>query len=283
MVNAKELKSIDLASYTINMTAISLLFSIILSLFVIIAIGINMPQGIGSSIYIVPTIIVGTFMYSLYNFFCQGLLYNLLAKKLNNIQLIFGDNGEILKINSSQTATMIAIILTIQVILLYLVTVFILPLVLNATIQTLLFSGQQMVALSLYQIMAVISQPIFILLVIFGCLVISFVYILLGCYVYNNIARKGRFIQVNLSKENNLTAIDSIDYKKFAIAFSIIVLVLSIISAIISIISGGTIPGAIFQIIGSLVAGFIYGLLFAIFYNYIASKNGKIKLELIDL
>ena len=282
MVNAKELKSIDLASYTINMTAISLLFSIILSLFVIIAIGINMPQGIGSSIYIVPTIIVGTFMYSLYNFFCQGLLYNLLAKKLNNIQLIFGDNGEILKINSSQTATMIAIILTIQVILLYLVTVFILPLVLNATIQTLLFSGQQMVALSLYQIMAVISQPIFILLVIFGCLVISFVYILLGCYVYNNIARKGRFIQVNLSKENNLTAIDSIDYKKFAIAFSIIVLVLSIISAIISIISGGTIPGAIFQIIGSLVAGFIYGLLFAIFYNYIASKNGKIKLELID-
>lgn len=283
MVSAKELKSIDLTSYTINMTAISVIFSILFALFVTLSIGIYSPQNIGASIYLISTIIVGTFMFSIYNFFCEGLLYNLLTKKLNNIQVIFGDNGEILKINSSQTATIIAIILTIQAILLYLVSVFILPLVLNATIQTLILSGQQMAALGLYQIMALISQPIVILLFIFGCLIISFVYILLGCYVYNILARKGRLIELGLSKENNLTAIDSIDPKKFAIVFSIICLVLNIITAIISIMSGGTIQGAIFQVIGSFVVGFIFGLLFTILYNYTASKTEKIKLELIDI
>ena len=102
--------------------------------------------------------VVGTFMYTIYNSFCQGFIYNLLAKKMNNIKFIF-DGGKIIKVTTTETAIITAMIATIQAILLYLVSVLVLPLLINAVMQTLIYAGQQVLAYSLYQFMILISQP----------------------------------------------------------------------------------------------------------------------------
>ena len=49
------------------------------------------------------------------------------------------------------------------------------------------------------------------------------------------------------------------------------------------IVSGGTAISAIFNIIFSLIIGFASGALTAIFYNFLAPKLEKLKLELNDL
>ena len=68
MSETKELKSIDLSSFTIIGTGINIVISILLSIIVIIAIGVISPVNLGVSIYIVPTIIVGSFMCGIYQF-----------------------------------------------------------------------------------------------------------------------------------------------------------------------------------------------------------------------
>lgn len=282
MVSVKELKSIDLSSFTIITTAIGVLFSIISAIIMTVYLGITTPNGFGVAIYLISTIVVGTFMYTIYNTFFQGFMYNLLAKKINNIKFVF-DGGKIIKVTTTETAIITAMIATIQAILIYLVSVLALPLLINAAVQTLLYAGQQILAYSLYQFMMLISQPTTIAMFIFGTFIMTFVFVLLGCYIYNILASRGRGIEVKLSQENNMTVIESVDMIKFAIAFGIINGVLSIITAIVMIVSGGTATSAIFNIIISLVIGFISGALVALFYNFLAPKLEKLKLELNDI
>lgn len=97
-------------------------------------------------------------MYSIYNSFCQGLIYNVLAKRLKTIAVIIKDGKEIVKISTTETATMTGIILTIQFILIYLVSVFILPLLLTSVIQTLMYTGQSTLAYGIYQLLGILSQ-----------------------------------------------------------------------------------------------------------------------------
>ncbi len=281
MSSLKELRSVDLASYTIITTAIAVLFSIISSIVMVIGIGITSPSTIGISIYLISTIVVGTLMFTTYNSFCQGYLYNLLAKKLNAVKIAF-EGEEIVKVSTTETAIIISMILTIQVILLYLVSVFIFPLLLNSIIQTLMYSGQELIAYSLYQFLVLLSQPTTIAMMIFGTFIISFVFILLGCYIYNILANAGRGAVVNLSKEDNMTAIDSVDVLKLAIVFAVVSGVLNLILAIVTLVSGGNITTIIANIVGGFIGAFISGALTAIFYNFLAPKLGKLKLELID-
>jgi hypothetical protein len=106
---------------------------------------------------------------------------------------------------------------------------------------------------------------------------------LLGTYIYNFLGKSGRGAIINLSNENGLTAIDSIDGLKLAIAFAIISGVLSLIFAIIMLFSGIPMTTAIGNVLGGFVGGFIEAYLVAIFYNFLAPKIGKLKIELIDL
>lgn len=278
----KELKSVDLASYTIISTAIAVLFSIISSIVIVIAIGVTSPQAMGGVIFIIPTIIVGALMYTIYNAFCQGYLYNLLTQKLNSIKIAFKDDKEIIKVSTVETAIVISMIITIQVILVYLVSVFLFPLLLNSLIQTLMYSGQQLMAYSVYQFMMLLSQPFTIAMIIFGTFIISFVFVLLGCYIYNILASSGRGAIVNLSNEDGMTAIDSIDVLKLAIVFAVVGGVLNLILALITLVSGGNIMTLVINVIVGFVGAFVNGALMAIFYNFLAPKLGKLKLELID-
>ena len=282
MVNLKELKSIDLASYTIITTAIAVLFSIISSIILVVGIGITSPQAIGGVIYIISTIIVGTLMYTVYNSFCQGFLYNFLTKKINTIKIAFKDDKEIVKVSPTETSIVISMIITIQVILLYLVSVFLFPLFVNSIIQTLMYSGQQLLAYSLYQFLILLSQPTTVAMIIFGTFIITFVFVLLVCYIYNILASTGRGAIVTLSSQDNMTAIDSVDVLKLAIVFAVVGGVLNLILALITLISGGNIMFSLGNIIGGFIGAFIEGALLAIFYNFLAPKLGKLKLELID-
>lgn len=282
MVSVKELRSVDLASYTIMTTAIAVLFSIITSILLVIAMGVASPEAIGVSIYLISTIVVGTLMFTTYNAFCQGFLYNLLAKRLNPVQIAFKDEKEVLKVTPTSTAIIIAMILTIQVILLYLASVFIFPMLLNSIIQTLMYSGQELLAYSLYQFLMLLSQPTTIMMMIFGTFIVTFVFALIGCYIYNLLGNSGKGLILNLSKENGMTAVDSVDVKKFAIAFGIVGGVLNLITALMSLVSGGSIATIIINVIGGFIAALLYGALIAIFYNFLAPKLGKLKLELID-
>ena len=146
-----------------------------------------------------------------------------------------------------------------------------------------MLSGQQILAYGLYQFMLVLSQPIVIAMIIFGTFIISFVFILLGCYIYNILANSGRGIIVNLSKENGYTAIDSVNVKRFSIVFGIIGGILSLLSLVISMGGSGNITALIINIIIGFIVAFASGALTAIFYNFLAPKLGKLKLELIDL
>lgn len=282
MSDVKELRSIELSSFTAMITGIGVLFSIISAVLISIGIIALIPNASGVIIYLIPTIVVGTFMYVIYSSFSEGLFYNLLAKKLKTVAIMLKDGKEIVKVSTTETAMMISIIITIQFILLYMVSVFILPLLLTSVIQTLMYTGQTTIAYSLYQLLAVLSQPATILMLIFGTFIITFVFILLGTYIYNFLAKSGRGIVLNLSTENGLTAIDSLDPLKLGIAFAIICGILSLITGIISFISGANFATLIGNVLGGFVGGFIEFYLFGLFYNFLAPKLGKIKIELID-
>ena len=66
------------------------------------------------------------------------------------------------------TALIASIITTILVILLCAITIFIAPIIISAIVQTLMFSGQTVMAFALYQVAAMIMQPSFIAMSIIG-------------------------------------------------------------------------------------------------------------------
>jgi len=150
MADIKELRSIELSSFTTMNAGISVIFAIIAAIVSAIAITLLIPEGAGFAVYLIPTIIVASFIISIYTSFSSGLFYNLLAPKLKTIAVII-DKDEIKKISTTETAMMVSIILTIHAILFYLVSVITLPLLLSSVMQTLMYSGQQMIAYSLYQ------------------------------------------------------------------------------------------------------------------------------------
>lgn len=281
-MNMKELKSIDLSTYTIISTGIALLFSIIVSVIAVIGIAISSANNVGIALYLIPTIIVGTMMISIYSKFLEGYLYNVLSKRLKNIKIEFNDKNEIIKIFPTQTATIMAIIATIQIILVYLASLFVAPLMINSVIQTLLYTGQSTVAYSMYNLLLLLNNPLIIAYIILGTFIIVFVFTLLATYIYNILGSNGRGILLNLSEKDGITTIESVDILKLAVAFSIIYGILNIILAIVMIISGGAINTVILTIIGGFVNGFIDSALIAIFYNFLAPRLGKLKIELIN-
>lgn len=87
---------------------------------------------------------------------------------------------------------------------------------------------------------------------------------------------------MKLTKENEMTSIDSIDMMSLAIAVAIISAILHLISGIIMLISGGNITSVITGVIINLIAGFVIAAIVAVVYNFLAPKLGKLKIELID-
>lgn len=279
MSDIKTLKSIDITSYTTITTGIGVLFSILLSILLIIGIGIVSSESIGIVAYIIPTIIVGTLMCSIYHRFMEGYLYNLLTKKLNPITFELKDGKEITKISTVPTALIVGIISTIFTILLMAIGMFVIPLILSAIIQILMFSELTVIAYLLYQVSMILMQPSIIAMIIIGSFIVTFVFTLIATYIYNFIGSKGRGVIIDLS---NNTTLNSIEPVSLIIALTAVSLIFNIILAIITLISGGDATQALGNIIGGLISGVVGGGLIAIFYNFLAPKLGELKVELID-
>lgn len=282
MSELKELKSIELSSFTTILTGIEIIFAIIFSIIISIAIIAFVPEGVSLAIYMIPTIIVSTLMYGTYKNFFEGFLYNTLSKKLKTINIVIKDGKEIAEISTTETAIMCSIIITIEFILLYLVSVFIMPIFLTSIMQTLAMTGQMAVAFTIYQFLSIISQPTTILILIFGIFIISFVFILLGAFIYNIFANTGRGAVVKLSSENNMTVIESIAPLKLAIVSTVVIGILNVIFNIIMLITGYAPITVVESIVSGFIGAFICGFLIAAFYNFLSPMLGKLKLELID-
>ncbi len=278
----KELKSIDLVSFTIMGTGINVLFSILISIIMLIGFSVMIPNSFSIMIYLVPTIVFGTLITCIFAYFSEGYLYNILSKKLKSITIDIDENGRINRISTTSTALMVSLISLIIVIIVYLAMFFITPLLLSTIIQILMMSGQMAVASILYQGLILINNPVTIGILLIIIFVITFVTTLVATFIYNILGNSNRGATVELSEDDKFTVIDSINPLNLAIVIAAISLVINIVIAIISIITGTNPVNGVLSIVPGLVSSFITGFLIALFYNFLAPKLGKLKVELIN-
>lgn len=278
MTAVKRLKSLDISSVTIMATTISLIFSIIISVIMLIVFGAISLNNLGIVAFIIPTIICGTLIISIYRNFIESWLYNLISKK-TSIVIGIEDDGTVTSISTVSTALIIAIITTVMTLIEYMVMLFLGSLTLSAMVQTFMMTGQQLIAFQLYNLAVVLSNPLYVLGLIIGGFIISFIYVLIGTYIYNLIAGNSYGAKLNI-KENS--SLESIDVKSFSLAIGIIYLVLGLISGILSGISTGEYLGIAITPIVCFILGLIVTAIIAWLYNKLAPKVGQVKFELID-
>jgi hypothetical protein len=276
----KKLKSVDVESYTVISTGINALISIIVSVILVGLFAVAVPNSFGVMIYIIPTVIFGTIISNIFLHFTESYLYNVLSGKFGFIKLdIEGDY--IKKISTKETALIFGCISLIMILVIYLAFSLIIPLFISSFMTVLMYGSQMAAAGALYQLMFLISNPIAIAVGIIGTVIIVTVFTLLATYIYNILADSERGILVKLTTEGNFTQLDSITPLNFAIAAGAICLILNIVVGIIMIISGMPIFNALTDILMSFVSGFISSYIIAVFYNFLAPKLGKLKVELI--
>lgn len=275
----KTLKSIDISSYTIISTGVATLLSILISIIIVGVFAVAVPNSIGIMIYVVPTIVFGTLISSIFLNFSYGYIYNVLSKRFGFIKFDI-EEDYIKKISTKETALIVGTTLLIIILVVYLAISLILPLFLSSLMSLLMYASQTDVAGFFYQIMFIISNPISIATGIIGSVIITTVFTLLGTYIYNVLGDSERGILVKLTKEDNITQLDSITPLNFAIALGAISLILNIIIAIVLVISGAPIFNALTAVLLGFISTFITALLIAVFYNFLAPKLGKLKVEL---
>lgn len=278
MAAVKRLKSLDISSVTIMATTITLIFAVIISVLGLIALGIISIDYIGVMAFLVPSIICGAIVVSVYRTFIQSFLYNLISKR-TSVMISLEDDGSISKVSTSSTAIVVSIISTVMILIEYMIGLLAIPLILSSAIQTLMMSGAQQIAFELYKLLMMVSNPVFVLGVIVGTFIVTFIYVLIGTYIYNYIASKGYGAEVNI-KDN--TTLESVDVKSIATSAAMIALILGLISGIINAISTGDFFGIIISTVSNFIAWYIGGFILAALYNKLAPKVGKIKFELID-
>lgn len=275
----KKLTSIDIESYTVISTGINVLLSIIMSIIIVGLFAVAVPNSIGVMAYLIPTIIFGTMISNIFLAFTEGYLYNILSSKFGFIKLDI-DEEYIKKISTRETALIVGCISLIITLIIYLAFSLIIPLFLSSLMTILMYGSQTNLAAALYQIMFLISNPLFIAMGILGSVIIVTVFTLLATYIYNILASSERGILVKLTTEDKFTQLESITPFNFAIAIGAICLILNIILGIILVISGVPIFNALVDILMSFVTGFISSYIIAVFYNFLAPKLGKLKVEL---
>ena len=264
----KKLTSIDIESYTVISTGINVLLSIIMSIIIVGLFAVAVPNSIGVMAYLIPTIIFGTMISNIF-----------LSSKFGFIKLDI-DEEYIKKISTRETALIVGCISLIITLIIYLAFSLIIPLFLSSLMTILMYGSQTNLAAALYQIMFLISNPLFIAIGILGSVIIVTVFTLLATYIYNILASSERGILVKLTTEDKFTQLESITPFNFAIAIGAICLILNIILGIILVISGVPIFNALVDILMSFVTGFISSYIIAVFYNFLAPKLGKLKVEL---
>lgn len=275
----KELKSIDISSFTIISTGIAALISIVISIVIVVAFAFLVPNSLATMILVIPTIVFGTIISSIFLNFSISYLYNIIAKKFGFIKFdIEGDY--IKKISTKETALIVACITLIMILVVYFAFCLIVPLFLSSLITILMYASQASIAMLAYQGMFLISNTMYIAVGILGTVIIISVFTLLSTYVYNVLADSERGIVVKLTKEDKLTQLESLKPVNFGIAIGAISLILNIVVGLIMIVSGSPMFITLASVLSSFVIAFIEAMIIAAAYNFFAPKLGKLKVEL---
>lgn len=275
----KELKSVDISSYTIISTGVSALISVIVSIILVGALSVAVPDSFATMLYIVPTIIFGTIVCGIFFSFSEAYLYNVLSKRLGTVK--FDIEGDcIKKISTKETALIVSIITVILFVVVYLALSFIIPLLLSSLITILMYASQTGVATAIYQMMFYVSSPLYIAITIISTIIIVSVFTLLATYIYNLLGDSERGITVELGSDGKMTQLESIKPLDFGIAIGAITLILNIIVGLIMIMSGSEVFTALTGVLLSFFVALVWAVLIAVFYNFLAPKLGKLKVEL---
>lgn len=282
MNKIKSIKSIDLSSITIIGTGIQVLFAILFSLILLISVAIINVKSLGGIYTLALTIIFGTLAYSIFRIFTESYLYNLLVKKLNPIKITINDEKEITKISVASTSILVGTITLMIYIILYLMFIFIIPLIFSSMIQALMITGQIGVSLALYQLLILFMNPMTVVTFIILTFISTLVMTGIATYLYNIIASKTGGIIVELDKDNNMTVLKSINPLKIATIVGIISLIINLIIGVILAVLTKNCMVALTNPISGFLGSFIFVALFAIFYNFLGSKLGNLKVELVD-
>ena len=278
VTDLKNIKSIDLSSTTIIGTSISFIWSIIFVILLIIALSSILGRfDIGFGIIGIG-IIFGTIILNISQFFGISFLYNLLIKKMKNVQVNIEDTDKITEISLSSLALIVGVIsLIISIIvfpLIFLILSFI-PIIIQF-LQALSLQGFAWLVFP----MNLVLTPLFIL----NAFVIVFVLTAVGAFIFNKVSPFLGGLKVSLSKEGNLTKIDSIEPKSAGIITGIICLIYGLLYWLLFSVVSGNLPNNLILIaglaVGGLVGGFIYGDLSSVLYNLFAKKLDPVKLEL---
>lgn len=277
----KELRFIDPTSFTTIVTSINFIIGIIIAIIVAILLGITNINLLGAMIYIIPTIIFGTLILSIINCFLESSLYNALVKKMKCIKIDINEDGEITKIDPISTSLLITIINVIVILIYYLATLFFVPLIGSALMNTLMMGGDFTNAMMIYQVITLYVTPMYVLAGIVAIFIISLVATLLEFYLYNFIASKYKGATVKLNKSQGISTLESIDVKSTAIIFTIIGTIFSLIEGIII----GIATKNYISIVTTTITGFIVSIILisimALLYNILSEKICKLQIELL--
>ena len=279
-MSMKELKSIDVTSFTVISTGIVTLFALIFAILLGVAILVTVPNSFSAVVFITTTIVFGTMVSSVFLYFSEGYLYNVLSKRIKCISLDIDESGYIKKISPTGTALITGAIAFLMLVILYFAFALILPLLLNSFISILMYAGQYILAYMLYQYIFILSSPMVILIgIIVTAIVVSLV-TLISAYIYNLLASSERGIIVGLSKEDKYFVLEKIEYKNFAIAIATIILVLNLIMGIFQVVTGSPVFTTLVGIFIRFFATLIAALILAACYNFLAPRIGELRFEL---
>jgi len=280
MTDSKSLKSIDLASTTIMGTSINLIWSVIFTILVIIALSSIFGNFVLSFAIVGIGIIFATLVFSISECFGISHLYNFFIKKMKNVNLNIQDSDSITGISTISLGLIVGVISLVISIIIY-------PLIfLLLSFAPIVFGLLQ--ALSLQGFSWIVFPASFVITPFFIIYAFIFAFILttIGAFIFNKISPLIGGLKVSLTSEGNLTKVDSIDPKSAGIVTSIICLVFGLLYGLLFSFVSGNLPANLILIveltIGGLIGGFIYGALSSVLYNFFAKKFNPVKIELED-
>lgn len=308
MVNVKEIKSVELAPFTLMSSSIHAILAFIAAIITLIAFGLIatlVPQAsvfgsvitsTGAALLIIYPI-AAFFIYLAISFF-SILLYNGLAPRLGGIKLELEEN----EVTSVPVVSFSLILAAIEAIWAFIIGVFLAAAV--TPVFTALSSSIPVVSQAIANAtnatnmtiptgQAVAAGGVFLaIILIIGLPIMAFVFGFIGnalaALFYNYIATKVSKIQLNFDAvTGSLKNLMSIPVVPTSLAVAIVFTIFGLIRGLADLASlsargnaGGGVGALIGSIIGSFIAYFIITALVTIFYNALAPRIGAVKLEL---
>ena len=279
------IKSVDPTTTTINCAAISTILAVIVSIIALIYIGVvGGTSTLAQFGIIICSFIFGTIIVSVYHFFAKTILYNFLSKKLGTVQIDLFENKEIKNVSVKTTSIVLSVINTILFIIYILIAVFFLQVLFNIIYSLIvMFTGNMILAYVAYQIVMLLTDPLFVLGFIFAYLIFSLIKYLISTYLYNGLTGKIYGVLLKLRKEDDMTVIDSINPVNTGLIFGVIQLILGIIMGIISLITAFNLVNFVIIVVSSFIGAFVLVTIVCFLYNKLSSRLGKIKVELTEV